>query len=106
MSICAPIPAKRFSISGCSKARRVAPAFVTFLAKREAALFVKIDAAVREVASVLVDHQQHVERQRLDGEGDRLCRQQRSHEGVDSYTMGVKGSENVLPTEWREFEYS
>jgi hypothetical protein len=62
-------------------------------------LLVKIDAAIREIAPLLVDRQQHFERQWFDGKRNRLCREQRPHEVFDGDAMGFQGCEHVPPTE-------
>ena len=69
-------------------------------------MLVEIDVAVGEVAALPIDREQHLERERLDGEGNRLSGEQRPHEAFDGNAVGVEGRENVLATERREFERS
>ena len=99
-------PGETHALAGVeiAAAARVAPALVAFLAKRKASLFVKFDVAVRKIAALLKDRQQHLQRQRLDGEGNRLGGEERPHEIFGGDPMSVKRRENVAPAQRREFK--
>jgi hypothetical protein len=64
-------------------------------------LLVKFDVAVRKIATLLIDRQQHLQRQRFEGEGNRLGSKQRPHEAVDGDAIGLKRRENVAPAQRR-----
>ena len=57
-----------------------------------------------KLAALPINREQHVECERLDGEGNRLCGKQRPQEAFEGNSVGVEGRANILATERREFE--